>query len=64
MNNQEFRAFLDLLMCSDPWPVGDDGESQRIMKNWANDQARLRGYKDWVDAWHDWAWAEWEKKEG
>lgn len=54
MNKKQFRAFLDILMCADPWPVlGEEGaEGQKILKDWANEQARMFGYEDWVDAFH------------
>lgn len=55
MNDMEYRAFLDLMMCSDPWPV-DDGVSglatHSLMLDVANRNAVDRGYTDWVDAYH------------
>ena len=50
MSASEFRAFLDLLMCSDPYPV-DTGEDE--MFGYANRQAIERGFTDWVDAYHN-----------
>jgi len=50
MNHLEFRAFLSLLMCSDPWPEGVDGEN--LLKDWADREARHRGFIDWVEAYH------------
>jgi len=50
MTDLEFRYFLDLLMCSDPWPV--EGDSESTLKNFADEQARIRGYCDWIDAYH------------
>lgn len=49
MNNHEFRALLDLLMCADPYPapVGED-----VLKEFANKQAKGRGFVDWIDAYH------------
>lgn len=49
MDGYEFRAFLDLLMCSDPYPV-DSGED--AVKGYANRQAVERGFADWIDAYH------------
>ena len=55
MNNMEFRAFLDLLMCSDPWPVSKQSrqfDGQEQMHDVANRLAADRGYSDWIDAYH------------
>ncbi|MFO1417250.1 MAG: hypothetical protein U1E83_01135 [Methylotetracoccus sp.] len=55
MDNIEFRAFLDLLMCSDPWPIcGENGQGrgEDTIKNMANRIAVERGYENWVDAYH------------
>jgi len=52
MTDKEFRAFLDLMMFSDPWPVADDGKSHRILTEWANREANNHGYGDWVEAYH------------
>jgi len=55
MFDKEYRAFLSLLMCSDPWPVGtesgDDGHE--ILIEFADKQAKCRGYEDWVVAFHE-----------
>lgn len=52
MNDSEFRAFLDLLMCSDPSPVLLDS-GQIILENFANQEAKKRGYETWVVAFHE-----------
>ncbi len=53
MSRYEFRAFLDLLMCSDPWPVKDGcGANQQILINFANQESIKQGYIDWLDAYH------------
>lgn len=53
MTDLEFRYFLDLLMCADPWPVeGDNAASEATLKNFADEQARQRGYAGWIDAYH------------
>jgi hypothetical protein len=54
MNNIEFRAFLDLLMCSDPWPVAIYGtfDTQKLMEEVADRYAQDRGYERWIDAYH------------
>lgn len=38
MNNKEFRAFMNLLVCSDPWPVNDN--SQAILDSFADKEAK------------------------
>lgn len=53
MTNQEFRALLDLFMCSDPWPVDDKGENQTYVENLANRESESRGYQDWIEAYHE-----------
>lgn len=52
MNDQTLRALLDLLMCSDPWPVVPENGSQRLLIAYADDEARKRGFTDWVGAYH------------
>ena len=51
MGDQAFRAFLNLLMCSDPWPIG--GSDREALYDFANHEAVWRGYKDWVEAYHN-----------
>ena len=43
-----FRELLDWLMCSDPWPGGNED----IIKKWINLLAVSKGYKDWIGAFH------------
>lgn len=50
MTRIEFRAFLNLLMCSDPWPTGEEGHV--VISAWADKQAKEFGYTDWIDAYH------------
>jgi hypothetical protein len=50
MNDQELRALLDLLMCSDPYPTCDRGEE--ILKALARRESINRGYDGWIDAYH------------
>lgn len=50
MNDDEFRTFLDLLMVSDPWPL-EYGNEQ--MTDFADSQARDRGYDGWIVAYHE-----------
>lgn len=55
MNDTQYRAFLDLMMCSDPWPVVDrDGsDSNAILEGLALDEARARGFDSWIVAYHE-----------
>lgn len=50
MDSFEYRALLDLLMCSDPYPV-ENGED--AVKGYADRQAVERGFSDWIDAYHN-----------
>ncbi len=50
MKNADYRALLDLIMCSDPWPV--EGENQQIIEAMATEEAKRRGWDSWVDAYH------------
>ena len=49
MDSFEFRAFLDLLMCSDPYPC----DGQETMVSFANRLSMDWGYSDWVEAYHN-----------
>lgn len=46
------RALLDLLMCCDPWPVSDK-MTEIPIACFATDQAKARGYDDWIIAYHE-----------
>ncbi len=50
MKTEQFRAFLTLLVCSDPWPT--DGEGKYLLETWADEEARKHGYGDWIEAYH------------
>lgn len=52
MNDANYRALLDLIMCSDPWPVNDNGENQQIIEVMATEEAKRRGFDTWVEAYH------------
>lgn len=53
LGDTEFRALLDLMMCSDPWPI-PDGEGQRqVLEQLLNQESRRRGYTHWTEAYHD-----------
>jgi hypothetical protein len=51
MNDYQFRAFLDLLMVSDPWPL--DERDHRALLAHANAESGKRGYDGWIHAYHD-----------
>lgn len=51
MTVKQYRAFLNLLMCSDPWPTPDAAEN-RILCEFADAEAIKHGYTDWIDAYH------------
>ena len=69
MDNFQFRAFLDLLMCSDPWPVSQlkpgggrvlkngkrvvDEGNHKTMTDLADEEAKQRGYDNWIVAFHE-----------
>ena len=50
VTGNELRAFLDLLMCSDPSPL--PAADDRALRDFADRQSRLLGFDDWVDAFH------------
>lgn len=52
MNREEFRCFLALLMCSDPWPVTNDPSNQITIESFADAEAQRHGFKDWIEAYH------------
>jgi len=51
MNDKTYRAFLDLFMCSDPYP--DTKENEAIVRDFLDDEARKRGHENWVVAYHE-----------
>lgn len=54
LTGNEFRALLDLVMCSDPWPIkGMAGAAaQTTLKELLNREAKRRGCISWVEAYH------------
>ena len=50
MTEEQLKAFLGLLMCSDPWPT--DGEGKFLLENFANEESQRHGYTDWIGAYH------------
>ena len=54
-----YRALLDLLMVTDPWPL--DAASHADILDFADAEAERRGLENWVAAYHS---IKREKKEG
>ncbi len=52
MEDIEYRAFLDLMMVSDPWPL-EDPDSDTILGLFADREAHNRQYENWVVAYHE-----------
>lgn len=50
MDERQFRALLDLVMCSDPWPEGVEREPIVTLLNF---ESVMRGYGDWISAYHN-----------
>ena len=55
MNNETFKAFLDLLMRLDPYPIeGEEGiHNNALMLVYADAQAEIRGFDSWEVAFHE-----------
>lgn len=51
MYDDRFRAFLNLLMASDPWPLSR--KEKDILYGLAEHESKKRGYKDWIEAYHN-----------
>jgi hypothetical protein len=49
-SGEEFAALLDLLMVVDPWP---EQVNRDAIKGMADSEAARLGYKDWLDAYHN-----------
>ena len=52
MTDNEFRAFLDLMMCSDPWP-GEMLGGQDPLERFADRHSRELGFDGWIVAYHE-----------
>ncbi len=50
MNDKQYRAFLNLMMCSDPWPASDEDHFE--LEHYAERKAADKGYKNWIEAHH------------
>ena len=55
MDDRQFRAFMDLLMCSDPYPVTDQGSGtgENDLLRLANAESIKRGFSAWQEAYHE-----------
>ena len=55
MDDRQFRAFLDLLMSCDPWPVQDTGSGtgEPDLIRLATTEAKKRKFDSWEVAFHD-----------
>ncbi len=51
MNLEELKAFLTLLMCSDPWPVPENYGNDLLQK-FADSESQRHGFRDWIEAYH------------
>ena len=57
MTREAFKALVQLLMWSHPWPVetlykNENEPTQDILKRWADIEAQHHGCEDWVEAYH------------
>ncbi|MHB8123133.1 MAG: hypothetical protein ACYDG4_13365 [Desulfuromonadaceae bacterium] len=48
MNDAEFRALLDMFMCSDPYPCEGHDEIESLLI----EESEKRGFGDWITAYH------------
>jgi hypothetical protein len=46
---EQFRALLDLMMCSDPWPEGVDRQAVESFLDFVSQE---NGFIDWIGAYH------------
>jgi hypothetical protein len=51
MSDDAFGVLMALVMVSDPWPL-KAGKSQ--MDELLDEEARSRGFCDWIAAYHEW----------
>ena len=52
MTDAMYRAFLDLMMCTDPWPEVMSEEEHTDLIKLAEEEAANRNYPDWITAYH------------
>lgn len=53
MTDSQFRAFLNLYMCMDPWPDALSGADRYLLESYAEEESKRRGFDSWVDAYHN-----------
>lgn len=57
LDDTEFRALLDLFMCSDPYPIAKTPHKQWngevLIQKLLNSESEKRGYRDWRHAYRD-----------
>lgn len=51
MDDVQYKCFLELLMVSDPFP-SNDPVNEIILKDFADQEAQKRGFKNWIEAYH------------
>lgn len=51
LTDAQFRALMDLFMCSDPYP--DTKAGHDTLENLLDSEALALGYSDWIVAYHD-----------
>jgi hypothetical protein len=49
MTDEQFEAFMALLMCSDHGPL----DALKILYKFADEEAQKRGFDDWIHAYHE-----------
>ena len=52
MTSEQFRALLNLWMCSDPWPTSHPSDQKHI-EALLDEESEKRGYKDTIGAYHE-----------
>lgn len=50
MTDKQFHLLCTLFMVSDPWPLSD--EEHKAAEQFLDEEARRRGWKDWLGAYH------------
>lgn len=55
LSDEQYRALLDLMMCSDPWPLdGESGDREHgVLVELLDAEAKRRGWDNWVVAYHE-----------
>ena len=53
MNNKELVAFMNLLMCTDPWPKELHEKEHTTLIQLADRESRDRGFENWIVAYYE-----------